>query len=71
MHATTSGLSLERLQRVSRLTERYVAEGKLPGTLPLVARRGHVAHLEANGHMDMEAGTPVARDTIFRIFSMS
>ena len=71
MHATTSGLSLERLQRVSRLTERYVAEGKLPGTLTLVARRGHVAHLEANGHVDVEAGTPVARDTIFRIFSMS
>lgn len=71
MVTTTSGLSQERLQRISRLTERYVAEGKLPGTLTLVARRGHIAHLEANGRMDVEAGTPVARDTIFRIFSMS
>ena len=71
MVATTSGLSQERLQQISRLTARYVDAGRLPGTLTLVARRGHVAYLEANGLMDVEAGTPVARDTIFRIFSMS
>ena len=61
MVATTSGLSRERLQRISRLTERYVAEGKLPSTLTLVARRGQIAHLEANGSIDVEAGTPVSR----------
>lgn len=71
MPTTDSGLSRERLAKISALTTRYVAEGKLPGTVMLVARRGHIAHLEANGMMDVEAGKPMARDTIFRIYSMS
>ena len=37
----------------------------------MVSRRGKVAHFEAQGLMDLEAKTPMRKDAIFRIASMS
>ena len=39
--------------------------------MTLVARRGRVAHFEAQGLMDLESKTPMRKDAIFRIASMS
>jgi CubicO group peptidase (beta-lactamase class C family) len=58
------GLSADRLADLTRLTRRYVDEGKLPGVLTLVARHGRVAHLDTYGY-------PASADTIFRIYSMT
>jgi len=65
------GLSGARLVKIDLLTQRYIDEGKLPGTLTLVARHGKIVHLECQGKMDIEADKDVSRDTIFRIYSMS
>jgi CubicO group peptidase (beta-lactamase class C family) len=65
------GLSSERLRRLSALTKRYVDEGRIAGVVTLVARGGRVAHLEALGQADREAGAAMRTDTIFRIASMS
>jgi len=66
------GLSKARLQRITRhLESSYVAPGKIAGCLTLVARRGRVAHLEAQGLMDRERQRAMTEDTIFRIYSMS
>ncbi len=66
------GLSKERLERITtHMDQRYVQPGKIAGCLTLVARRGEVAFLEAQGLMDRERGKPMAEDTIFRIYSMS
>ena len=66
------GLSKARLQRVAQhLEAKYVAPGKIAGCLTLVARKGQVAYLEAQGLMDRERNRPMADDTIFRIYSMS
>jgi CubicO group peptidase (beta-lactamase class C family) len=65
------GLSSERLQRLSALTKRYVDEGRIAGAVTLVARGGRLAHLEAAGQADREAGVAMKTDTIFRIASMS
>ena len=66
------GFSPERLARLDRfLAEKYTASGKLPGTLTLVARHGDIAHLGITGHADVASGTPLAQDTIFRIYSMT
>ena len=71
-HAINSGLSTDRLKRIDRfLQETYVDAGKLPGALTLVARHGEIAHLGAVGNADVERGTPLATDTIFRIYSMT
>lgn len=65
------GLSGARLVKIDLLTQKYIDEGKLPGTLTLVSRKGKLAHLECQGYMDVEDSKPLKRDTIFRIYSMS
>ncbi|MFU8815577.1 MAG: serine hydrolase domain-containing protein [Pseudomonadales bacterium] len=65
------GMSAERLERISQLTRRYVEEGKLAGAVTLVARRGKVVHFDAVGQADLNAGTPMTTDTLFRIYSMT
>ena len=67
-----SGFDARRLARLDRyLDEKYVATGKLPGTLTLVARHGEVVHCGTTGHADVERGVVLAQDTIFRIYSMT
>ena len=46
-------------------------DGKMVGGVWLVARRGRVVHFDAVGHADVEADKPMAKDAIFRIYSMS
>ncbi|MBN1639583.1 MAG: beta-lactamase family protein [Anaerolineae bacterium] len=65
------GLDAGRLARIGALTRRYVDQGKLAGAVTLVARRGEIAHFEATGQMDIARGTPMARDTLLRIYSMT
>ncbi len=65
------GLDAGRLSRLDRHFERYVDDGRLPGWLAVVSRRGKVAHLASYGHRDREAELPIERDTLFRIFSMT
>ena len=65
------GLSSERLQRLSEIQQGYVDDGKLSGSVTLIARKGNVAYLEAFGHRDRESKSPMKTDTIFRIASQS
>ena len=65
------GFDQERLGRIDTHFRRYVDDGRLPGWLILVARRGQVAHLSTYGHRDVEAEAPVEVDTLWRIFSMT
>ena len=67
----TVGLSGKRLQRIADHFDRYVDAGHIPGYLALIARRGRAAWLHVYGSRDVEAGQPVAADTIFRIYSMT
>jgi CubicO group peptidase (beta-lactamase class C family) len=71
VEAAEVGFDGTRLERIDRHFARYVDDGRLPGWLILVARRGQIAHLSTYGQRDIEAGLPVELDTIFRIYSMS
>src|SRR2546423_4365820 len=64
-----AGFDQGRLARIDRHFARYVDDGRLPGWLILVSRAGRIVHLSTCGQRDREAGTPVERDTLFRIFS--
>ena len=67
-----AGLSAERLERITEHLDRsYVSPGKIAGCQTLVARHGHVAYFRSLGLADRERGTPMADDTIFRIYSMT
>src|SRR5262245_57787427 len=48
-----------------------VAAGELAGAAALVWRDGAVRHVAAVGRRDLVSGAPVARDTIFRIASLT
>ena len=65
------GLCPKRLERVGGWMRAYVDDGKLPCALTLVARHGEIAFLDCCGLRDVEAGTAVAEDTIFRFYSMT
>ena len=65
------GFDADRLARIDQLLDRYVDDGRLPGWLMAVARRGRVAHLATGGLADVEANRPVTADTVFRIYSMT
>ena len=66
-----AGFAPERLERLGKVLEDYVADGSLPGAVVMVLRDGAVAYEKAVGYSDAEAGTPLATDAIFRIASQT
>ena len=71
LEAAAAGFDPARLERIDRHFGRYVEDGRLPGWLLLISRRGKVVHLSTRGHRDIEAGLAVEADTLFRIYSMT
>ena len=71
VRAESVGLSSERLERLRTAMQGHVDEGRVAGLVTYVARSGRVAHLEAFGKADIEAGTPMKTDSIFRIASQT
>jgi CubicO group peptidase (beta-lactamase class C family) len=69
--AAEVGLDPARLERIDRHFARYVDDGRLPGWLITVSRRGRLAHVSCCGSRDIEAGRPVEPDTLWRIYSMT
>ncbi|RQH15777.1 serine hydrolase domain-containing protein [Bradyrhizobium sp. RP6] len=67
----TLGLSRPRLQAMSDAFKREIDKGTVPGITVLVARRGQIGWFEALGQQSPLGATPMARDSIFRIFSMT
>jgi CubicO group peptidase (beta-lactamase class C family) len=65
-----SGLSEERLERVHDVLAGHVERGTPPGLVAAIVRRGEV-HVDVIGTSALGGNTPVARDSIFRIASMS
>ena len=71
MEPAELGLDAGRLARLERHFAAYVDDGRLPGWLIIVARRGHVGYLARRGRRDRDAGLPVTEDTLWRLASMT
>ena len=65
------GLSSERLNRIATAVQHNIDDKRIAGAVTLVARRGHVVWLRAQGMADRESGKPMGPDTMFRICSMT
>ena len=65
------GMSTDRLTRLTDALQGYVDDNRLAGAVAIVARRGKIAYLEAVGHRDVEVGSPMQTDSIFRIASQT
>ena len=66
-----AGMAPERLARITAMMKDLVDQGRLAGTVTLVARNGKVVYHEAAGRRDIEKNVPMTTDTLFRIASMS
>ena len=66
------GMSAQRLARISDVLKQEIEQGKLPGAVVMVARKGKLSSTrEAIGFQDKETGQPMAMDSVFRIYSMT
>lgn len=65
------GFSSQRLQAITDRLKADIAKGEIPGTVLMISRNGKVAYFEAMGSLDAEKKTPMSKDAIFRIYSMT
>jgi len=68
---TASGVHGQNLEYLDAHLQRYIDAGKIAGASTLIYRHGEVAHFSPLGLADRERNRPMAKDTIFRIYSMS
>lgn len=65
------GMSSQRLERLGQALRREIDEGRLPGAVVAVARKGKLVYYEAFGFLDKAAGIAMPKDAIFNIASMT
>ena len=65
------GMSAPKLANIKQAFAQEVDKGNLPGVVVMVARRGKLVYSETVGFQDKQAGKPLSRDAIFRIYSMT
>ena len=66
-----AALNASGLERLRSVLQAHVDRGRIPGAVAVVALGGHVECFEAVGQLDAQAGTPMAANAIFRIYSMT
>src|SRR5262245_31462017 len=65
------GMSTERLVRIHDAVLKHIENKDVSGAVAVVARRGKIVYFEAQGLADIDARKPMAKDSIFRLASMS
>ena len=71
VHPEDVGFSSKRLETVRSVFKADVDSKRLPGAVLLIAHNGKVAFYEAFGYQDRTAQTPMKKECIFRVASMS
>lgn len=66
-----SGFDPGKLAGVGPALREFVDRGELAGIVTLTSRHGEIVRAEAIGWCDIETGTPMRSDTLFRIASMT
>jgi CubicO group peptidase (beta-lactamase class C family) len=64
-------MSSERLSVLTKGMQQFVDQGRLAGVVTMVTRHGKVVEFDALGKRDVESNSPMQKDSIFRIYSMS
>ncbi len=65
------GMSSQRLQRIAPILRADIENGRMPGAVVAIARKGKLVYYEAFGFLNKTAGTPMPKDAIFPIASMT
>src|SRR4051812_2976768 len=61
----------QKLERITELFRKEVADGKIPGAIVLISQHGKPVYHERFGQRDVTTAQPMTDDTIFTVFSMS
>ncbi len=67
----SAGMSSSRLAEATRALQAHVNGLNIAGVVAAVARHGRIVYFEALGQRDRETGDPMARDDLFRLYSMT
>ena len=65
------GVSSERLNRISEISKNYVSQGKVPGIVTMIARKGKLIYFEAFGDRGVDDKRKIKKNDLFRIYSMT
>ena len=65
------GMSAKKLERIREALSAEIDQGKLPGAVVLVARKGKLVYADAVGFQDKSEGKAMTLDSVFRIYSMT
>jgi CubicO group peptidase (beta-lactamase class C family) len=65
------GLSSQRLDLIDTVLKADIENGKIPGAVLLVARKGKIAYFKSFGTRDEKKSLPMEKDSIFRVYSMT
>ena len=68
---TDAGVNPAPIERFMKQVEADAAAGRLPGAVLLVSRHGQLVHASAVGKLAPGQTTPMSRDSVFRIYSMT
>jgi CubicO group peptidase (beta-lactamase class C family) len=66
-----AGFSPEGLQRLNAFFEREIKAERVPGAVVAIARNGKLVHYQAHGLLNKATGTPMPKDAIFALASMT
>jgi CubicO group peptidase (beta-lactamase class C family) len=67
--AASVGIAPDISSRIDAFMQRHIDAGNLTGGVTALARRGKLVHFAAHGQLDLEAGTPMTHDRLFRMMS--
>ena len=65
------GFSSERLENLHKIIQDEIDQKQLAGAITILARHGKIVDYHLYGQRDLDAKTPMTKDTIFRDYSMS
>ena len=67
----SSIIDQQATQRLDEVLQAFVSDSIVAGASALIFEKGEEVYFNAYGHADREAGTPMARNTIATIYSMT
>ena len=65
------GVSSERIKLITDLSEDYIKSNKVTGIVNIISRKGKIVYFEASGNRGIDDNTPMKKNDLFRIYSMT
>ena len=65
------GVSSERIKLITDLSEDYIKSNKVTGIVNIISRKGKIVYFKASGNRGIDDNTPMKKNDLFRIYSMT